>query len=101
LFKTNCNSAYIAALDHAANRTMVDERIDSVCCGHNTWEDCTESMISEQCGDESSHRFQSFLEKTFGGIASVMCPRNIFPPTGKVCKQALPPRGTKPRGKIS
>lgn len=100
-YKSKCNSNYIAALDFVANRTMVDQRIDSLCCGHNTWEDCTRSSIGEHCGEESTHRFGSFLDKTFGGFASVMCPRNIFPPTGKVCKQALPPIGTKPRGKIS
>ncbi|KAI2811512.1 hypothetical protein RDWZM_003707 [Blomia tropicalis] len=100
-YKSNCNNNYIAALDFVANRTNVDERIDSLCCGVHEVRQCTSSMITEKCGVESSERFSSFLEKTFGGFASVMCPRNIFPPTGKVCKQALPPRGTKPRGKIS
>lgn len=100
-YKGRCNSPYIAALDYVANRTMVDERIDSLCCGHNTWEDCTRQRIEEECGTDSATRFGSFLEKTFGGVASVMCPRNIFPPTGKVCKQSLPPVGTKPRGKVS
>ncbi|KAH9413453.1 hypothetical protein DERP_007929 [Dermatophagoides pteronyssinus] len=100
-FKSTCNSDYLAALDFAANRTLVDERIDSVCCAHNTWEDCAQTMIIEKCGKDSNDRFRSFMDKTFGGIGSIMCPRGIFPATGKVCKQAVPTKGTRPKGKIS
>lgn len=100
-YKSNCNTNYLAALDYVGNRTNIDERIESLCCGHNTWEDCTKEMVTDSCGAHSQERFKQFLDRTFGGVSNVLCPTNIFPSTGKICKQSLPPRGSKPRGKVS
>ena len=99
--KTNCNTNYLAALDFATNRTEVDERIDSLCCGHNTWEDCTDSMIGQSCGADGQKNFKTFIDKAFGGITTMICPRNFFPPTGNICKRSLPPRGSRPKSKLA
>lgn len=100
-YKTGCNTPYLAALDVVNNRTTIDDRIETMCCGHNTWEDCTEKAIGDACGQQSRERFSDFAERTFGGLTGVLCPRNVFPSSSKVCKAALPPPGTRPRGKVT
>ncbi|XP_054164088.1 uncharacterized protein LOC128961798 [Oppia nitens] len=97
--KSNCNNNYLSALDFATNRTEIDEKIDTLCCGHNSWEDCTDNMIGQSCGADSEKNFKMFIDKAFGGITTMICPRNFFPPTGVICKKSLPPRGTRAKGK--
>jgi hypothetical protein len=58
-------------------------------------------MVGQSCGPEGQKSFKIFIDKAFGGVTSMICPRNIFPPTGNICKKALPPRGTKAKGKLT
>jgi len=58
-------------------------------------------MIGESCGSGGQESFKTFVDKAFGGVTSMICPKNIFPSTGIICKKALPPRGTKAKGKFS
>ncbi|CAG2100908.1 unnamed protein product, partial [Medioppia subpectinata] len=99
--KSNCNNNYLSSLEFAINRTEIDDRIDTLCCGHNTWEDCTDSMIGHSCGSEGQKNFKNLIDKAFGGITTMICPRNFFPPTGNICKKSLPPRGFKAKGRLS
>jgi len=88
-YKSNCNNNYLAALEYSMNRTEVDERIDTLCCGHNSWEDCSDVLISQSCGSEAQHSFNMFIQKVFGGLTTMICPRNVFPPTANICKKSF------------
>jgi len=99
-YKSTCNNNYLAAVDRV-NQTDPDRTLDMVCCAHNTWEDCTEDLVSKECGPEPVTSMKAFVEKALGGINAMVCPRNIFPPDSQTCKKALPPPGTKAKGKRS
>ena len=101
-YKSTCNTNLLAAIEHTNNKMNdTDELMDTICCGQNTWEDCTENLIVTSCGAEGKKAFRSFLDRAFGGVTTLFCPRTVFPPTGNICKKALPAKGTKPKGKSS
>jgi len=100
-YTSTCIGSYLAGIDRVANVTTLDDRLDTLCCSHTQWEECAHAQITAKCGDESRDAFITFTEKAFGGLSSTICPKKIFEPKSKLCKKALPPAGTKPKGKSS
>jgi len=100
-YKATCISDYLVAVEHIAKVNSSDDKLDTLCCSQNQWEQCAHAQIVTQCGEEAKASFITFTDKAFGGLSSTICPSKIFNPKAKICKKALPPAGTKPKGKSS
>lgn len=102
-YRTNCVEKFLAAVDHlnSTSRATQDDRYDTACCGFSQWQKCSKDRVSVACGKDAYDTFEKYILNTFGGFNGQICPDDVFTPSGPLCLKALPPPGTKSKGKLS
>jgi len=96
-YKTTCNNNFLATVDKVDDepgQQDSDNTHSTICCGYNRWDGCTRKMISKECGKEAVDSFADFVGESFGTMAKMVCPGNLYTVKSDVCKQLLPPIGT-------
>lgn len=100
-YRSTCNNNFLATVDHIDQQTSeADKTHSTICCGFNRWEGCTRKMVTKECGKEAQESFADFVGESFGTMAKMMCPNNMFATKTELCKELLPKEGTKGKGKI-
>jgi hypothetical protein len=101
IFNKTLDDPDLFNIDKTSARTLSDVILDLTCCSYNRFQSCSQEMISEKCGNEANEAMENFSMKTFGSSINMICPRNLFDPTSDTCTAVLPPKGSKPKGKLS
>lgn len=99
-YRSTCNNDYLAAVE-ATEVDDPDLSLDIMCCGYNRWEECAIGKINDACGDKAKVEFEKFVTKMLGSMTRRTCPADVFDPNTESCVKAMPPKGTKPKGKKS
>jgi len=101
LFNKTLEDPNIFDLSKMSARGVSDQILDLMCCSINRFSDCSSDLITEECGPEAVKAMNTFTERTLGGSAGRICPRDMFDPPSDVCKEAMPPHGTIAKGKLA
>jgi len=101
-YKAGCNNNFLAAVDSIDDEVgdKADDTHGQVCCGYNTWHDCTDKLIKANCGDTALQAYSAFLGEAFGTLTDMACPKDLFPVESDTCKKLRIVPGTKSKGKL-
>nr|XP_027193853.1 uncharacterized protein LOC113788586 isoform X2 [Dermatophagoides pteronyssinus] len=100
-FKSSCNDPFL----HVAgkidmNHLRADDVHEALCCGFNTWFECSNSMIKRECTAEGARVGREFHNNTLGPLTDLFCPFDVFPGGSSSCKRVMnaakPKSGSKP-----
>ncbi|KAI2809949.1 hypothetical protein BLOT_001102 [Blomia tropicalis] len=87
-FKKSCNTPFLSVVGKIdLHHLKADDAHESLCCGFNTWYDCTSSSIKNQCQSEGVRVFREFHNSTLGPITDIFCPADVFPSSSSSCKK--------------
>ena len=102
-YRTNCVDKFLSAVDYlnSTKRVTQDDRYDTACCGFTQWQKCSRDRVTAACGKEAFDSFEQYILNTFGGFNGQICPEDVFAVGSNTCIKALPPPGTKSKGKLS
>lgn len=102
-YRNQCVDRFLAAVDHLnhTSRVTQDDRYDTVCCGFTQWQKCSKDKVSTACGKDAYDAFEQYILNTFGGFNGQICPEDVFSINSQTCSKALPPPGSKSKGKLS
>ena len=95
-YKTTCNNNFLATVDKVDDndQSQNDQTHSTICCGYNRWDSCTRKMVNKECGKDATDSFAEFVGESFGTLARMVCPNNMFATRTEVCKELLPREGT-------
>jgi len=100
-YKSTCNNNFLATIDGVEAKTSnADGAHETLCCGFNTWEECTTGLIKKSCGDAGEKSITQFLGKSFGTLTGMFCPKDLFVPSSDACKKLKVAAGAKASGKV-
>jgi len=92
-YRTTCNNNFLATVDALdAQHADGDKTHSAVCCGYNTWHECTKKMVIHACGKEAHESFSSFIGGAFGALPHMACPMEEYGMGSKSCSALPPPR---------
>ncbi|KAF7494205.1 hypothetical protein SSS_03136 [Sarcoptes scabiei] len=96
-FKTKCNNPFLNLVGKIdLNQYHADDLHESICCGYNTWYDCTGNLVKRDCSMDGFRMYKEFHNSTVGPITDLFCPFDVFPPSSSVCRTLH--NNAKPKG---
>ena len=100
-FKNTCNNPFLYTVGKIdLNHINADNAHEAVCCGFNTWFECTFSTVKQECQTDGGRVIREFHNHTLGPITDLLCPVDIFPVSSSACKKVFnsskPKSGGKP-----
>lgn len=72
------------------------DRPKTLCCAYDRYRSCMFNVIEPACGREAVDLGETFVRSLFSRGVQVTCTR--YKHTSNVCKAALPPKNTLPKG---
>ena len=97
LVNRTADDSNVFDVDNTSAKGVSDTVLDISCCYYNRFKDCANGFIEKECGLEAVDAWTEFTSKTFGGGASMFCPRAYFDPKDKLCTDIMPPIGSDPK----
>ena len=100
-YKTTCNNNFLATVDAVDTQSVDGDKTHTmICCGFNRWDACTKKIVTKECGNEASNSYDGFIGESFGTIARMVCPVNLYNTKVSQCKAVLPKEGTIGKGQL-